>query len=50
MGFLCWLGFTASFALMHNSFEGRGITLWLINSGYNLAGLLISGAIFGVWK
>jgi TRAP-type C4-dicarboxylate transport system permease small subunit len=50
IGFLCWLGFTAAMTLMHNMFEKRGASLWLVNSGYTLVGFLISGAMFGVWK
>lgn len=50
IGFLCWLGFTAAITLMLEMFERHSISLWLINSGYSLAGLLISGAILGVWK
>jgi hypothetical protein len=50
IGFLCWLGFTAAISLMHNKFEARGATLWLINGGYSLVAFLVSGALFGAWK
>jgi hypothetical protein len=50
IGFLCWLGFTAATSLMHNKFENRGATLWLINAGYSLVAFLVSGALFGAWK
>jgi hypothetical protein len=50
IGFLSWLGFTASISLMHHKFENRGAALWLINSGYSLVAFLVSGALFGAWK
>jgi uncharacterized membrane protein required for colicin V production len=50
IGFLCWLGFIAVISLMHNMFEKRGTTVWLVNAGYSLVGFLVSGAIFGIWK
>ena len=31
-------------------FEARGVTLWLINAGYVVVGLVISGAIIGAWR
>jgi len=32
------------------AFEGRGLTLWLINAGYALVGLAVAGAIIGAWS
>ena len=31
-------------------FEGRSVTLWLINAGYMVVGMAIMGAIVGHWK
>ena len=38
----------AALALMYG-FEARGITIWFINAGYVLIGLVIAGAIIGAW-
>lgn len=35
---------------LNYGFEARGITLWLINAGYVVVGLVISGAIIGAWR
>lgn len=50
VGFLCWFGFNASLGLMNSLYERQNTSLWLINSGYTLVALLISGAILGAWK
>lgn len=49
-GFLCWFGFFASLSLMMNLFAQDRIKLWLINSGYVLAALLVGGGILAVWR
>jgi hypothetical protein len=38
----------ATLALTYG-FEARGITLWLINAGYVVIGLVIAGIIIGAW-
>ena len=49
-------GATVAFGLvgaalaLNYGFEARGITLWLINAGYVLVGLVIAGAIIGAWR
>lgn len=49
-GLLMWLGFCGfSFAANH-AFEGRSLNLWFINSGTYLVGLLVMGAILGLWQ
>jgi Protein of unknown function (DUF1761) len=40
----------ASTMLTNTLFEGRSVTLWLINAGYPVTGLMIVGAIIGGWK
>ena len=35
---------------MNYGFEARSITLWLINSGYMIAGMAVMGGIIGGWK
>ena len=49
-------GATVAFGLigatlaLNYGFEARGITLWLINAGYVVVGLVIAGAIIGGWR
>lgn len=49
-GFLCWFGFFASLSLMMSLFEQKPKQLWLINAGYILVALLISGGILAIWR
>ena len=44
------LGFVAANIALNYGFEMRGVTLWAINSGYVLVGLVIAGAIIGGWR
>jgi len=44
------IGFIAAMLALNYGFEARSITLWLINSGYALVGLVIAGAIIGGWR
>ena len=44
------LVFVGSAMAMNYGFEGRPVSLWLINSGYVTAGMAIMGAIVGGWK
>ena len=44
------LGFIAANIALNYGFELRGVTLWAINSGYVLVGLVIAGAIIGGWR
>lgn len=48
-GLIMWLGFTGFAMASNHAFEGRSLTLWLINSGTYLVGLMVMGAILGVW-
>jgi len=48
-GFLVWLGFVATFALDGVLFEKRPVKLYLINGGYYLVGLIVMGALLGLW-
>lgn len=41
------LGFIAAMLALNYGFEARSTTLWLINTGYALVGLVIAGAIIG---
>ncbi len=48
-GFWIWLGFVAPVTLQSKVFENKPWTLWLLNNGYNLTGLIIMGIILSVW-
>ena len=50
IGFLCWLGFFAAPNFPQGIYERRPLSLFLINNGYWLVGLLISGGILSVWR
>ena len=43
-------GLVGGMLALNYGFEARGITLWLINAGYALVGLVTAGAIIGGWK
>jgi hypothetical protein len=43
-------GLVGGMLALNYGFEARGITLWLINAGYALVGLVLAGAIIGGWK
>ena len=43
-------GIVGAALALYYGFEARGFTLWLINAGYVLVGLVISGAIIGGWR
>ncbi|MEO8669621.1 MAG: DUF1761 domain-containing protein [Bauldia sp.] len=49
VGFMAWLGFVATVLIGQVFYERRSFTLWLINNGYLLIGLLVMGAILGWW-
>jgi hypothetical protein len=50
VGFWNWLGFIGAIMIVTVSFQGKPITLWLIDAGYDLVGMLIAGIILAVWK
>ena len=49
VGFFNWLGFIAAGTLGMVTFEKRPWNLYVINNGYQLASLLVMGAILAVW-
>jgi uncharacterized protein DUF1761 len=53
IGFLAWLGFAVPIALGNALFSGRDKSLvwpmFFVQAGHELAGLLVTGAILGVW-
>jgi hypothetical protein len=50
LGFLAWLGFAAPIGLTANLFSEKPIAAWVIDAGYQLAYLLIMGALLSVWR
>ena len=49
-GLVVAFGIVGATLALNYGFEWRGITLWLINAGYVVIGLVISGAIIGAWR
>jgi hypothetical protein len=50
LGFWNWLGLVGALMFVNYSFQYRPISLWLIDAGYDLVGLLIAGVLIAVWK
>jgi Protein of unknown function (DUF1761) len=50
LGFLAWLGFAATIGLTANVFSEKPIAAWVIDAGYQLAYLLIMGAVLALWR
>ena len=50
VGFWCWLGFVAPVMLGSVLWEGKPVKLYVLNTGYYLAALVLMGAIFGIWS
>jgi hypothetical protein len=49
-GFWLWLGYIATYALLQVVFEKRTWKLYLINTGYQLVGLLLIGVVLASWQ
>ncbi len=49
LGFWAWLGFVAPVQMTDVLFGGKKWKLFAINTGYQLASLVIMGAILAVW-
>lgn len=50
IGFHVWLGFVATVQLTNALFTKQSMTLFAINSGYQLACYLAMGAILAAWR
>lgn len=50
IGFICWLGFIAGPMFAQTLYEQRPMQLFLINSGYWLAAMVLSGVLLAVWQ
>jgi surface polysaccharide O-acyltransferase-like enzyme len=49
IGFAVWLGFVTTVQLTSTLFKRRPIKLYLIDTGYQLVGYLVMGAILAKW-
>ena len=49
IGFMAWIGFVGAMTIGQVFYERRPFSLWLINNAYLLIGLLVMGAIIGLW-
>ncbi|MEK7570392.1 MAG: DUF1761 domain-containing protein [Patescibacteria group bacterium] len=50
IGLWLWLGFIFTVTMSSVIFEKRSWKLWLINNGYQLVLMLISGGLLAAWK
>jgi hypothetical protein len=50
VGFIMWAGFIAGPSLPQGIYEGRPFTLFAINGGYWLVGLVGSGILLAIWR
>ena len=49
IGFMAWLGFVATIMVGSILYEKKPPMLVTINAGYQLVGIVVMGAILGVW-
>ena len=49
-GFWAWIGFIATTAGINALYQKKPLKLYMIDAGYYLAGLLLMGAILGIWR
>lgn len=50
LSLLDWLGLIAAVGTKHNKFNERGVKLFLLEYGFYLVGLIITGIILAVWR
>ena len=48
-GIWVWLGFVATTMFINALYENKPLKLWAINAGYQLAVLVVAGAILAAW-
>jgi uncharacterized membrane protein YeaQ/YmgE (transglycosylase-associated protein family) len=49
LGALVWVGFVGTVTLNGVLWENKPWSLWVLNNGHSLVGLLLMGAILGAW-
>jgi Protein of unknown function (DUF1761) len=47
---ICGLAFIASAFATEYAFEARSLQIYAINAGYPLVGMILMGAVLGIWK
>ena len=50
IGFICWIGFVLGPLFPQHVYEGRPRTYFLINGGYWLIGMMVTGGILAIWR
>jgi len=50
IGALCWVGFAGATSFGSALFSGKPKSLWLIDSGFNLAAFILAGVILALWR
>lgn len=50
VGFWMWIGFVATTSAGDVLWAGRPAKLYFINTGYNLAALIVMGALLAAWR
>ncbi|MFW9829984.1 MAG: DUF1761 domain-containing protein [Candidatus Thorarchaeota archaeon] len=50
LNLLLWIGFVGIIGINQNSFNDRGIKLFLIEYGVYLVGFLVAGLILAIWQ
>lgn len=50
LGFAVWVGFAATIGLTSWVYSDKPLSTYLIDAGYQLAYLLLMGAIIGAWR
>ena len=50
VGFMAWLGFVATLMVASMFYEKKPAELVAINAGYQLVGIVVMGAILGLWQ
>lgn len=50
IAFWVWVGFVVTKSIVDTLFENKKWDIFYLNMGYQLVGLLVMGAILGVWR
>jgi hypothetical protein len=49
VGAIVWIGFVAAVGLIQFLYKNRSATLFVIDYGYHLIGLIVGGLVFGIF-
>ena len=50
LGAIVAIGLIGAQLALNYAFEARSVSLWLVNAGYALVGLVVAGGIIGAWS